>query len=174
VAAGGIPAPNPSFIAAEPDNPADRLPPGVVKYGMRSLLAAGARPPGNSDTAGAQPFACNPWYVMHCMVNRQNRTGLVIDPGEAITAHEALRSFTVHAAYACRMEADRGSLEPGKRADLAVLTADPLSVPAAKLREITSVLTMVAGQTGHDALTEGSVRSSLAGGEHRPEVRRRA
>ena len=51
------------------------------------------------------------------------------------------------------MEADRGSLEPGERADLAVLTADPLSVPAAKLREITSVLTMVAGQTGHDALT---------------------
>jgi predicted amidohydrolase YtcJ len=153
VAAGATPAPNPSFIAAEPDNPADRLPPGVVKYGMRSLLAAGARPPGNSDTAGAQPFACNPWYVMHCMVNRQNRTGLIIDPGEAVTAHEALRSFTVDAAYACRMEADRGSLEPGKRADLAVLTADPLSVPAAKIREITSVLTMVAGQTGQDALT---------------------
>ena len=98
VAAGGTPAPNPSFIAAEPDNPADRLPPGVVKYGMRSLLAAGARPPGNSDTAGAQPFACNPWYVLHCMVNRENRTGLVIDPGEAIIAHEALRSFTVDAA----------------------------------------------------------------------------
>jgi hypothetical protein len=153
VAAGGIPAPNPSFIAAEPDNPDDRLPPGVVKYGMRSLLAAGARPPGNSDTAGAQPFACNPWYVMHCMVNRENRTGLVIDPGEAITVREALRSFTVDAAYACRMEADRGSLEPGKRADLAVLTADPLSVPAAKLRDITSVLTMVAGRAGHDALT---------------------
>ena len=153
VAAGGIPAPNPSFIAAEPDNPADRLPPGVVKYGMRSLLAAGARPPGNSDTAGAQPFACNPWYVMHCMVNRENRAELVIDPGEAITAYEALRSFTVDAAYACRMEADRGSLEPGKRADLAVLTADPLSVPAAKLRDITSVLTMVAGRTGHDVLS---------------------
>jgi predicted amidohydrolase YtcJ len=51
------------------------------------------------------------------------------------------------------MEADRGSLEPGKRADLAVLTADPLSVPAAKIRDITSVLTVVAGRTGHDALT---------------------
>jgi len=46
IAAGGIPAPNPSFVSAEPDDPGRRQPPGVVKYGMRSLLAAGARPPG--------------------------------------------------------------------------------------------------------------------------------
>jgi hypothetical protein len=51
IAAAGIPAPNPSFITAEPDDPGRRQPPGVVKYGMRSLLAAGALPPGNSDTA---------------------------------------------------------------------------------------------------------------------------
>lgn len=46
------------------------------------------------------------------------------------------------------MEADRGSLEPGKRADLAVLTHDPLSVPVSRLKDVTSALTMVAGQTG--------------------------
>jgi predicted amidohydrolase YtcJ len=120
----------------------------VIKYGMRSLLAAGARPPGNSDTAGAQPFSCNPWYTMHCMVNRQNRSGLVIDPQEALSVTEALRGFTVDAAYGCGMEADRGSLETGKRADLAVLTEDPFSVPASRLKEVTSALTMVGGQVG--------------------------
>ncbi len=146
IAAGGIPAPNPSFITAEPDDPARRLPPGVTKYAMRALLAAGARPPGNSDTAGAQPFACNPWYTIHCMVNRQNRSGLVIDQEQALTVDEALRSFTIDAAYGCGMEADRGSLETGKRADLAVLTGDPFSVPVARLMDITSVLTMVAGR----------------------------
>jgi predicted amidohydrolase YtcJ len=115
---------------------------------MRALLAAGARPPGNSDTAGAQPFSCNPWYTMHCMVNRENKSGLLIDPGQALTVGEALRSFTVDAAYGCGLEADRGSLEPGKRADLAVLTEDPFSVPAARLKEVTSVLTLVGGRIG--------------------------
>ena len=148
IAAGGIPAPNPSFITAEPDDPARRLPPGVVKYAMRELLAAGARPPGNSDTAGAQPFSCNPWYTMHCMVNRENKHGLAIDPGQALTVAEALRSFTVDAARGCGLEADRGSLEPGKRADLAVLTEDPFTVLASRLKDVTSALTMVAGEIG--------------------------
>ena len=146
--AGGIPAPNPSFITAEPDDPGRRQPPGVVKYGMRSLLAAGARPPGNSDTAGAQPFSCNPWYTMSCMVNRENKSGLVIDPQEALSGEEALRGFTVDAAYGCGMEKDRGSLEAGKRADLVVLTEDPFSVPKARLKEVTSALTLVSGRVG--------------------------
>lgn len=151
IAAGGIPAPNPSFITAEPDDPARRQPPGVTKYGMRTLLAAGARPPGNSDTAGAQPFACNPWYTMYCMISRQNKAGVVIDPGEAVTVPEALRSFTIDAAYGCGMEADRGSLEPGKRADLAVLTEDPFTAPVSRLREVTSELTIIAGQAAWPA-----------------------
>jgi predicted amidohydrolase YtcJ len=148
IEAGGIPAPNPSFITAEPDDPGRRQPPGVVKYGMRSLLAAGARPPGNSDTAGAQPFSCNPWYTMSCMVNRENKSGLVIDPQEALSVEEALRGFTVDAAYGCGMENDRGSLEMGKRADLVVLTEDPFSVPKARLKEVTSALTLVSGRVG--------------------------
>jgi predicted amidohydrolase YtcJ len=164
IAAGGIPAPNPSFITAEPDDPAKRLPPEVVKYGMRTLLAAGARPPGNSDTAGAQPFACNPWYTMHCMVNRQNKSGHVIDPGEALTVAEALRSFTVDAAYGCGMESDRGSLEPGKRADLAVLTEDPFAIPVSRLKGVTSELTVIAGQPAWPPAS-GILASAVPGAE---------
>jgi predicted amidohydrolase YtcJ len=120
----------------------------VVKYGMRSLLAAGARPPGNSDTAGAQPFSCNPWYTMSCVVNRENKSGLIIDPQEALSVQEALRGFTVDAAFGCGMEQDRGSLEVGKRADVVVLTEDPFSVPKARLKDVTSALTLVGGRVG--------------------------
>jgi predicted amidohydrolase YtcJ len=149
IAAGGIPAPNPSFIFAEPDDPDRRQPPGVVKYGMRSLLAAGAHPPGNSDTAGAQPFACNPWFTMHSMVNRENKCGLVIDEAEALTVTEALTAFTVDAARAIGEEDNRGTLAPGKLADLAVLNHDPFSIPPSRLAEMTSVLCLVGGEIAH-------------------------
>jgi predicted amidohydrolase YtcJ len=43
---------------------------------------------------------------------------------------------------------DRGSLEEGKRADLVVLTEDPFSVPEARLKEVTSALTLVKGRVG--------------------------
>ncbi len=155
IRAGGIPAPNPSFVFAEPDDPQRRLPPGATKYGLRTLLAAGARPPGNSDTAGAQPFACNPWFVMHCMVNRRNRSGTVIDAPEAITVDEALSSFTRDAAYAVHQEHDRGSLEAGKLADFAVLSDDPRTIGDERIATISAVLTIIGGEVAYEAGQSG-------------------
>lgn len=146
LAAGGIPVPNPSFLHAEPDDPSRRLPPGVRKYGMRSLLGAGARPPGNSDTAGAQPFACNPWFTMQCMVERTNKNGTPIDTDEAVTLQEALRGFTVDAAMATFSERSRGTLSVGKFADFAVLNADPFSAPTSEIARTRSVMTAVGGK----------------------------
>ncbi|GAA1790578.1 amidohydrolase [Planosporangium flavigriseum] len=146
VRCGGIPAPNPSFLYAEPDDPDRRIPPGVQKYGLRTLLEAGTRPPGNSDTAGAQPRACNPWFTMQRMVERRNQHGTEIDAGQRISVAEALRSFTVDAAVATFLEHDRGSLVPGKLADLAVLNKDPFSVRESELESVTSVLTVVGGR----------------------------
>jgi predicted amidohydrolase YtcJ len=148
--AGGIPAPNPSFLFAEPDDPARRIPPHVRKYGIRTLLDAGARPPGNSDTAGAQPRACNPWFTMQRMVERKNAQGVVVDGDESITAAEALRAFTVDAARATFCESDRGALQPGKYADLAVLDRDPFTCNPSDLESVTSVLTMVGGRIDSD------------------------
>jgi predicted amidohydrolase YtcJ len=145
IAAGGIPAPNPSFVFAEPDDPARRLPPGAVKYGLRTLLTAGASPPGNSDTAGAQPFACNPWFTMQCMLVRANRNGVIVDPQEAVSLDEALRMFTVDAARATFQEDELGSITVGKYADLAVLNKDPYAVPAEQLATVTAELVMVGG-----------------------------
>ncbi|WP_269445514.1 amidohydrolase [Jatrophihabitans cynanchi] len=145
IAAGGIPAPNPSFVFAEPDDPARRLPAGAVKYGLRTLLSAGAQPPGNSDTAGAQPFACNPWFTMQCMLVRANRNGVIVDGDEAISLDEALRMFTVDAARATFQEHELGSITVGKYADLAVLNKDPHAVPAEQLSTVDAEIVMVGG-----------------------------
>lgn len=144
---GGIPAPNPSFIASEPDDPSRRIPPGVTKYAMRSLLDSGARPPGNSDTAGAQPFACNPWFTMKCMLERRNTRGVLVSPQEQITVDEALRAFTWDAARAGFQEDEYGSIAVGKYADIAVLNKNPRTTPPQEFSTITAETVIIGGRT---------------------------
>ncbi|MGI5157343.1 amidohydrolase [Microbispora sp. CA-102843] len=152
VDAGGIPVPNPGFLYAEPDDPGRRLPPGTTKYGLRTLRSLTGMLPGNSDTAGAQPFTCNPWFVMQSMILRQNKNGVVIDPEEAVGIDEALASFTRDAAFATCQEKDKGTLETGKLADFAVLEADPRSMPVERLDSMTTAATVIGGRVVYGAL----------------------
>jgi len=69
-----------------------------------------------------------------------------VSPEQAITRAEALACATIHNAYLTFDEAKKGSLEPGKLADLAVLSADPLAVEEDDIREIRSLMTMVGGR----------------------------
>lgn len=146
---GIIAVPNPTFLYAEADDPAARIPPGVEKYVVRSLRGAGLRPPGNSDTAGSQPFATSPWFGVSCMTRRLNRNGVPVSPAEAVSVREAVAAYTSEAAFAGGEEARKGSLEPGKLADLAVLDGDPFSCPEEDLASVTSVLTVVGGRPAH-------------------------
>jgi hypothetical protein len=72
-------------------------------------------------------------------------------PGEAITREQALTAYTLTSAYAEFAEKEKGSLEPGKLADLAVLSQDIFSVPAEDLPKTESVLTIVGGKIVYDA-----------------------
>jgi hypothetical protein len=72
------------------------------------------------------------------------REGFEVEQG--ISAAQALRMFTIDAAYAQFEEGEKGSIRPGKRADFAVLSADPASVPAEAIREIRVEQTIVAGR----------------------------
>jgi predicted amidohydrolase YtcJ len=72
-----------------------------------------------------------------------------VDPGrptEAITRVQAVTAYTLTSAYAEFAEKDKGSLQPGKLADLAVLSQDIFQVPAADLPRTESVLTIVGGK----------------------------
>ena len=62
----------------------------------------------------------------------------------------ALRCATLHNAYLTFDETKKGSLEPGKLADLAVLSGDPLTVPEDALADITASMTMVGGRLVHE------------------------
>ena len=69
-----------------------------------------------------------------------------VAPEQALTRMEALRCATADGAYLTFDEDKKGSLQAGKYADLAVLSADPLTVEETKLADITSLMTMVGGQ----------------------------
>ena len=72
-------------------------------------------------------------------------------PSDALTREQAVIAYTTTAAYAEFAEQNKGSLTPGKLADLAVLSQDIFRVPAEDLPKTVSVLTMVGGRIVYDA-----------------------
>jgi predicted amidohydrolase YtcJ len=73
-----------------------------------------------------------------------------IAPEQALTRAEALRCATMGGAYLTFDEDKKGSLEPGKLADLVVPTADPLTVEQGRIQEIGALMTMVGGKIVHE------------------------
>lgn len=71
-----------------------------------------------------------------CAVNRRSRSGRLLGPEQRIPVLEALKAVTINAAYQYFQEGEKGSLKAGKRADLVMLSADPLRTPPMQLREI--------------------------------------
>ena len=114
-------------------------------YAWRSLLATGVVIAGGSDFPVESP---NPFHGIHASVTRRPRQG--DDPGwqpeQRMTRPEAVRSFTSWNAYASRQESTLGSLEPGKHADLVVLSDDVFSCPEPRIPDIRPVLTLVGGE----------------------------
>ena len=83
------------------------------------------------------------------VARKERRTGKILGPGQCLSRLEALRAFTLGGAYFCFEEERRGSLEPGKLADLAVLSDDLLGMPEEELPQLHSLLTMVGGRVVH-------------------------
>jgi predicted amidohydrolase YtcJ len=86
-------------------------------------------------------------------VARLSVTNERVAPNQAITRAEALRCSTFNGAYLTFDEGKKGSIEPGRLADLAVLSADPLSVDEKDIREIRSLLTFVGGRIVYQSQT---------------------
>ena len=84
-----------------------------------------------------------------------------IRPSEAITREQAVIAYTLTSAYAEFAEKDKGSLEPGKLADLAVLSQDIFTVDASDLPKTESVLTMVGGRVVYDVKAGGPFKPSV-------------
>ena len=117
-------------------------------YRQRSLLEAGMVLPGSSDrpvVAGA------PLLSIADMVTRRTASGAPFNPGEAITAAQALHAYTFGSAYASRQEHVKGSITPGKLADLVVLSEDPTAVSPDRIGGLQVLATIVDGRCRYDA-----------------------
>jgi predicted amidohydrolase YtcJ len=101
--------------------------------------------------AGTDNVPFSPFNPMWASIARSERTtGRVIGPGQSLTRTQALRLMTIEGAALSFEEDVKGSLEPGKYADLAVLTADPVDVPLESLQGVRSLLTVVGGRVVHE------------------------
>ena len=123
----------------------------VGAYAWRQLRDSGARLALGSDFPVE---SVDPRFGLYAAVTRTDAQGLPAGgwfPQEKLTSFEALRGFTLDAAYAGFAEAEVGSLEIGKRADFVVLTEDPLAIEPAKLRNLTVKATYVDGDPVYSA-----------------------
>ncbi|RRD70910.1 MULTISPECIES: amidohydrolase [unclassified Desulfovibrio] len=89
---------------------------------------------------------------IHTAVNRITSAGLPLGPEQRVSALDALRAYTTHAAAMCFEEKRRGSIEPGKLADFTLLDADPRAVPAEDINRIHIVSTVSMGRPVWGAL----------------------
>ena len=108
---------------------------------LRSLLDAGVKVSLATDNVPVTLWPCV-WQAVE-RIDRATRS--VIAPGQRITREEALACVTVNGAWLCGDEDRRGTLEPGKLADMVVLPGNPLTMPAARIPDLRADLTVVGG-----------------------------
>jgi predicted amidohydrolase YtcJ len=116
--------------------------PEILLRPFATAHAAGLRQAFSSD------YPCGenaPLLGIQAAVTRRTRLGEPTGVEEALPAELALRAYTLDAARAAGLEADRGQLVPGKRADFLVLSANPLEVPGESIKDVQVLQTWVEG-----------------------------
>ena len=112
-------------------------------FPMRSFLDAGLRPTDSSDYT-ASPS--DPMMWLQSQITRTDFKGNVWGANQRITIEEAIRCGTINGAYASFEEEIKGTIEPGKLADLVVLGQDPFKADPSSLINIPVERTMVGGK----------------------------
>jgi predicted amidohydrolase YtcJ len=112
------------------------------------MLDAGVRVALSSDAPVVEDD--NPLAGIEAAVTRRDGDGQPIAPEQAITIAEALRAYTMGGAIASGDEVNRGSIDAGKWADLAVLSADPTTTDPDALSTIAVEMTFLAGRVVYE------------------------
>ena len=125
-------------------------------YAFRTLHDAGVRLSFGSDWPGTNAawYTANPMQGIYAAVTRQTLDGKPEGgwfPEQRVDLETALRAYTVNNAWAAGEEATKGSIAPGKLADLVVLDRDPFATPPQQLKDVRVLLTIVDGRIVHDA-----------------------
>ncbi|MFM7395300.1 MAG: amidohydrolase family protein, partial [Cyanobium sp.] len=93
-----------------------------------------------------------PMRMVSTAVERLSRKGEVIGPAERVSPLQALKAFTIYAVWQILEEGEKGTIEPGKLADLLILDADPTAVPSADILNIAVVETFKEGKSVYRAV----------------------
>jgi len=119
-------------------------------YAWRKVLNTGNIIVNGSD---ANVELVNPYHGLYAAVTRMGRDGEPVGgwyPEECMTREEALRSFTIWAAYGQFEESIKGSLEVGKLADFVVIDRDYMTIPERDIKDILPITTVVGGEIVYD------------------------
>jgi len=119
-------------------------------YAWRTVLDAGGRLALGSDFPVED---VNPFFGIYAAVTRQDQKGWPPGgwyPAQKLSLSEAIRGFTLDAAYAAFEEGSRGTIEPGKLADLTIVEGDLFAMPAADLYKAKVRYTVVGGEVVHE------------------------
>jgi len=111
---------------------------------LKTARELGLRPSNHTDFNVAP---LDQIFTIHTAVNRVSRSGRVLGEGERVTPLEALEAVTIDGARQYGEQGRKGSLEPGKLADLVILSGNPLTVEPAAIKEIRVVETIKEGKT---------------------------
>jgi predicted amidohydrolase YtcJ len=131
-----------SFLRRYGAQVADRAPP------VGEMLRAGV--PVGLGTDATRIASYNPWISLQWFVTGRTAGGVpLVGAANRLDRLQALRLYTAGSAWFSGDEAVKGTLEPGKFADLAVLSADYFTVPEDRIRKIESLLTVMDGQIVH-------------------------
>jgi predicted amidohydrolase YtcJ len=118
-------------------------------YAAQDLLTAQVHVAASSDT----PFGpIAPLIGIQAAVTRTSSSGNLVGPEQAISVMDALRMYGPNAAWVDHREAEIGSLEPGKLADLVVLQSDLIKISPAEIGAIPVMGTLIAGKVVHGSL----------------------
>ncbi|MHA1593948.1 MAG: amidohydrolase [Candidatus Baldrarchaeia archaeon] len=130
----------PHFIVSDKEWLPSRLGPERIRhvYPFKTMIDNGILLTGSSDCP-VEPI--NPLSGIRAAVERNG-----FFPEEALSVNQAIRMYTINAAYSSFDENKKGSIEPRKFADLVVLSKDPFEVPKGKIDEIEVEMTIVGGK----------------------------
>jgi predicted amidohydrolase YtcJ len=139
----------PSFIYYSGDRYLQTVPPEELKhlYPIKTLLNSGVKVAASSDC----PISpANPLMGIYAATSRMTETSARVLPEEKITPDEALRMYGENAASAIFDEGTKGSIVPGKLADLVLLNGDPTKVPIDEIKDIKVEMTILNGEVVWD------------------------
>jgi predicted amidohydrolase YtcJ len=119
-------------------------------YAWESFIKSGVVVPGGSDAPVERGEPMIEFYAAVARKDPKGFSGEGWHPEEAVTRAQALKMFTIWPAYAAFEEKLRGTIEPGKLADLTILSADIMTIPEREILKTRCVMTVINGEVVYE------------------------